>query len=523
MAEQQTPSPRTPSQCAAAASSPHPSPSSSQDLQDSPFSDYYTDPSYSPSAHPPLSSMQKTLLLQLIQAREQLLRGEPEFHIAEQVHEALNKINGIAAAPDARSKPDLVDSGLFLDEDEEGLGIASGLQKEATENDDDEEEYLRPKLLDDKQWEDVIETMTKMSSELRQRYTELQEVNSLLATKLEKTNEENLTFRAINESMRSDFLAVRSQLQFLKLQLRSLEEGFAPSAKNDFHLFDTIERWKADWRKLDQRTRKYQEDYSGDAPRQDLLFDTTTTDVDDLDMASAVKAIEASTPALGIRLPTAVVGPGSIFASPYPPSPSPSRSDGGSADLHAADLALLDESVSAADEARGAGADDTSAGAEMGARAVSATDAESREMDNEVITSAALEDVFSDADEGHVSAAVSPEVPRHDSDAIATTPSGISNQSTSHEADKTAPETPIEDSSAPISEQFISASTASADQPGFLSFLWRNTKDPQTPRRVVVSKSQMDSPSPFWDWMSNATGLDAYDDFYDDYRKKGSD
>ena len=152
-------------------------------LHDSPFSDYFTDRSSSPRLTP--SKAQRCLLDRLTHIAGQILRGEPDSMLAEHLQENLDAVHDILASPDlqTRQSPELVDSG-FVDgiddgidgidgiDDDDVLSISKHLQEVGLELhgriEDGDEETEKDELLAEQQ--DVLERMTKLSAELRQRY-----------------------------------------------------------------------------------------------------------------------------------------------------------------------------------------------------------------------------------------------------------------------------------------------------------------------------------------------------------------
>lgn len=88
-------------------------------LFDSPFSDYYTDTSLSPDLSPSLA--QKALLTRLAAIGQQILRKDPSAQKFRWINERLDGVEEVFAAPESQTRqpPELEDSGLFMDGDDE--------------------------------------------------------------------------------------------------------------------------------------------------------------------------------------------------------------------------------------------------------------------------------------------------------------------------------------------------------------------------------------------------------------------
>lgn len=93
---------------------------------DSPFSDYFTDTSTSPepsSAPGNASTTQKSLLSRLRDVGRQILHKDPDAHIVTLLLENLDAVDAALTAPEPQSRQpaELVDSGLFMEEELEEL------------------------------------------------------------------------------------------------------------------------------------------------------------------------------------------------------------------------------------------------------------------------------------------------------------------------------------------------------------------------------------------------------------------
>ena len=88
-------------------------------LFDSPSSDYYTDTSLSPDPSP--SPAQKALLTRLAAIGKQILRKDPSGQKFGWINERLDGVEEVFAALESQTRqpPELEDSGLFMDGDDE--------------------------------------------------------------------------------------------------------------------------------------------------------------------------------------------------------------------------------------------------------------------------------------------------------------------------------------------------------------------------------------------------------------------
>jgi len=158
-------------------------PSSRNRLFDSPFSDYYTDASFSPDPFTSGSTAQKTLLPRLSDLGSQIVRGSPNDQKAALIHSKLDIIESILSAPDSQSrKPaEIDDSGLFIDDEasEDGLGIETEVEDVAPvlrqQGYESEEEGITNITNDTalQEVEEILARIIKVNANLHQRYVEV--------------------------------------------------------------------------------------------------------------------------------------------------------------------------------------------------------------------------------------------------------------------------------------------------------------------------------------------------------------
>ncbi|KAJ9649406.1 hypothetical protein H2199_000181 [Coniosporium tulheliwenetii] len=239
----------------------------------SPHSDYFTDSSFSPDSVSTSSPDQKYLLHRLERIGVQLLRNEPNAHMLSSVTSALNTVDDILAAPTSQSRQpaDLVDSGLFMnDDDTDSLGAGTDEEgdtsgtKDTTRASNDDSVML--------QSQHQLGRMQELASELRIRYEEQGKTNDLLLSRLEDAVAKLLRLRSENESLRADLSFDHSELLCLKLEYKALEVQVAPYMDQfpDKELLDDFERWKLDYKDAYKHLLTRREKYYG---KQEGVFE----------------------------------------------------------------------------------------------------------------------------------------------------------------------------------------------------------------------------------------------------------
>ncbi|TKA53137.1 hypothetical protein B0A49_12017 [Cryomyces minteri] len=261
-------------------STPLRSPRRAAFLQDSPFSDYFTEPSITdePSAS---TDAQKALLKQLTNIGAHILRSEPGADLTPTLHSRLQHVQ--AALDDSESmfaqsrRPaDIGDSALFMDDDEHeeeqrenvdagaSPGLAKNLQtaREASTETEKRNRADHERLL--KEAREVLARVTKSTTQLRLRYEETKLTNNAQTLKIKESTKEIVRLGSENEVLRSHLSSDRSELLFLKLQLKALEARTSPylDGKEDSALIEEIEHWELDWKDVDARLRRRREKYT---------------------------------------------------------------------------------------------------------------------------------------------------------------------------------------------------------------------------------------------------------------------
>ncbi|KAH9819322.1 hypothetical protein Tdes44962_MAKER05268 [Teratosphaeria destructans] len=275
-------------------------------LQDSPFSDYFTDEArstfapFTPSGpaqwHAPSQDVQN-LLLRLSKLQGQLMRsGDYEKEVVKIVRAGVDEID---AEIDAlfnltrnAQEPALKDSALFMDEGEgapqdmpleetHDLVVPNGTAGSVTESTIEEEieEAARDEQLAEAQ--QILQDLTNAQEELRKRHAEMVELNDQQVNELEDRDHKIEQLQTENEALKSDISFDHSELLFLKLQMKSLELELEELADNDYRIvhvhkngrletkraksdsiMHTMNGWRQDWHDVDLRLRRRRSQYS---------------------------------------------------------------------------------------------------------------------------------------------------------------------------------------------------------------------------------------------------------------------
>lgn len=261
-------------------------------LQDSPFSDYFTDEAGSFDNRSPYSapspSAQK-LLVRLHTLGAEILRQDPSEHTTDDLSTKLDLLEATLNAPVAQTRQSahLADSGLFLEDDDqdsdnntedtEGTPSANSFQSDSDDvhQVNDTPIFLKrvsttsrsrsPRNQDRllKKAQHVLERVQKANVSLRQRYDDMRQLNQSHKDELQESAQEALRLKSENESLKADLGFDHSELLFMKLQLKALEVQLDVASGAEDHpdmekriLFNNdIDRWKADWDDVDARLR----------------------------------------------------------------------------------------------------------------------------------------------------------------------------------------------------------------------------------------------------------------------------
>ncbi|OTA32637.1 hypothetical protein BTJ68_07911 [Hortaea werneckii EXF-2000] len=244
-------------------------------LQDSPFSDYFTDDARSvdtsagkssrySGAGAWLSEEGQDLLARLGRLQTRVMRaeeGEQEWVrrvVERKVREVERELEDWDRRP---GSAELEDSG-FIDEE--------GRRREGLLREVDSESDLQ--LSEARQ---ILENVTKAQEELRQRHTELRLLTDQHLEQLENNETEIETLRSENEGLRSDLGFDHSELLFLKLQMKAIEvevedldKPASQSQKLANHsqhgeknvrrgqILQEMDQWRNDWQDVNGRLKR---------------------------------------------------------------------------------------------------------------------------------------------------------------------------------------------------------------------------------------------------------------------------
>ncbi|KAI7706672.1 hypothetical protein KC353_g12105 [Hortaea werneckii] len=272
-------------------------------LQDSPFSDYFTDDARSVDTSAGKSSMHgssggawlseegQELLARLGRLQTRVMRAEEGEQegvrriVERKVQEVEQELEDWYHRP---GSAELEDSG-FIDEEGEVGGTSDGGRglglhgvSERPEREDVEQEDVPSQKIDsesDRQLSEarqILENVTKAQEELRKRHAELVLLSEQHLEQLEDNETEIETLRSENEGLRSDLGFDHSELLFLKLQMKAIEVEVedldnqpATQAQKLAHhgqhgeknirrgqILQEMDQWRNDWQDVNGRLKR---------------------------------------------------------------------------------------------------------------------------------------------------------------------------------------------------------------------------------------------------------------------------
>ena len=255
-------------------------------VQDSPYSDYFTDEARSvdyndKTGYSMPSSETQRVLLRLNDLGAQILRHDPGSSAVRTLGARLDALEDELNNPDIQSRQstEMIDSGLYMEE-EDGLETPNGSALSVNvpaaptafaldgctdidlnaRREDQIKIKNQKRLL--KETQALLERVTKANTETRKRFEQMKQLNEKHANELVESTREVLNLRSENEGLKADLGFDHSELLFLKLQLKALEvqaDGFL--CDNKFQqekrvlLQEDMERWKLDCDDIDARLR----------------------------------------------------------------------------------------------------------------------------------------------------------------------------------------------------------------------------------------------------------------------------
>ena len=279
-------------------------------LQDSPFSDYFTDDGRSSNEYgytAPSPEAHK-MLLRLNKLQSQVMRGadgESEREALGIIGKRLDSIeldlNSLHSQ--TRMPPEMEDSGLFLEEEEDGgedeksttpsgLGVQYDGANDAFEEQPTKEQKQAEYDYLAVQAQQVLSNVMKANDKLRMRWAELRDLNDVHTMDMEEKDRQIEELKSENEGMQLDLNHDHSELLFLKLQFKALEvevdalEDDTPSRPEPAQrkkLQEDMDRWRSDWDNVDGRMKKRRSKYGVASPqsRRDSIAESSAESVED--------------------------------------------------------------------------------------------------------------------------------------------------------------------------------------------------------------------------------------------------
>ena len=286
----------------------------SSKLQDSPFSDYFTDDGRSAENvagewYSAPSPEAQQLLLRLNKIQSQLMRGAEGESERETLNIVGKRLDNIdlelnALHSQTRNPAEMEDSGLFMEDEEEGNGQAEsgtpnglGMQYDGATD-----VFTAPVTKEEKraeydyllaQAQHVLSNVSNAQRRLKQRHAELRELNDEHAASMDDRDRQIEELKSENEAMKLDLGHDHSELLFLKLQHKALEvefDGLDDQQPREMRalqrkkLQDEMDRWRHDWDNVDGRMRRRRRDFRVFSPK--VRRDSLTQDDDEKGVAA---------------------------------------------------------------------------------------------------------------------------------------------------------------------------------------------------------------------------------------------
>ncbi|KXT08802.1 hypothetical protein AC579_8275 [Pseudocercospora musae] len=212
---------------------------STSSLQDSPFSDYFSDDARSSINHNHAipSDETKALLVRMNKLQAQLMRDSSE-HQRQSINLVEKKLGEIelelsALHSQTRLPYEIEDSAVGLSEQDGAVKALSHSRGPSTQSvnssavfSDDQATPENYKA--ERDWlllrtQELLENLSSVTDELRQRHNEVKEMNEVHSVEIEEKDTRIEQLRSENEGLRQDLGFEYSELLFLKLQMKSLE------------------------------------------------------------------------------------------------------------------------------------------------------------------------------------------------------------------------------------------------------------------------------------------------------------
>jgi hypothetical protein len=245
-------------------------------LQDSPFSDYFTDDARSLESQTTPTSETQHLLVRLNKLQSQLMRGDnaPEMLniVGRRIDEIEDEVEGLHSHDgQPEEMEEIIEEEFFTERERDDLLSSRPSSKrqnqhtnplgieganELSEDGVNWDKARQEQLLTEAQT--ALHFLTKAQEQLRQRHQELVNLNEEHSLDVEEKEMEVERLRSENESLKSDLGFDHSELLFLELQLKSLEVECEDSMYHPKleRLQRQMENWRDDWRDVEARFKK---------------------------------------------------------------------------------------------------------------------------------------------------------------------------------------------------------------------------------------------------------------------------
>ncbi|KAK6431475.1 hypothetical protein LTR95_012362 [Oleoguttula sp. CCFEE 5521] len=252
-------------------------------LQDSPFSDYFTDDDAQSQSTPARSggssSGAQEVLARMHRVQSHLLHedgdGPANDKITSIVVRKLAEMENEIASLHSQSRIHAED--LFMDEEEqeEARPRSQRAQRSRPQSRDDENDDQQSSWSQDSQHfsllasaQSALQALTHAQEELKARHAELVAMNADISVGLEDKEVQVEELRTENEALRSDLGFDHTDLLFLELQMRSLELAPLREEVETDRLDSIIETWRNDWADVEGRFRGRREKYGVRTPKR---------------------------------------------------------------------------------------------------------------------------------------------------------------------------------------------------------------------------------------------------------------
>lgn len=273
-------------------------------VQNSPFSDYFTDDARSVDSNVP-STETKHLLVRMNKLQSQLMRdsssdaGRNALRIVSAKLDEIEREFAVLHAQINAPSFAVEDSGIFSDEEEADTKHAhpEGRRSEPYLDTVNGSMELPPEpttiaeFRAERDWfilrtQELLDGLRFTQSELSKRFTEVRLLNEEHNAQIEERDTQIEQLRSENEGLRSDLGFEYSELLFLKLQMKSLEvdmdainedvdiSGTAISkekAAKKNRILSEMDRWRSDWQDVKGRFKRRRSRYGVSPDRRDSL------------------------------------------------------------------------------------------------------------------------------------------------------------------------------------------------------------------------------------------------------------